>query len=107
MSQNPGRAVTPFQVGFLFGNAYGKAATVRNAMNGFRKAGIYPFNPAVFEDHEFAPEVTDKPESNTLVDGSYQSLLDNAESGEPSAESNDPSAESNDPSAESVEPSAE
>ena len=44
-----------FQLANLFGNAYLKSATAQTAANRLRKAGIYPFNRNIFEDHEFAP----------------------------------------------------
>ena len=59
---HPGRAVTMFQISQLFGLAYGKAASVSCAVNGFRKSGIFPLNPLVFNDADFEPaEVTDRP----------------------------------------------
>lgn len=39
---HPGRAVTQFQVAELFGKAYGRAATVGTAINGFARAGVWP-----------------------------------------------------------------
>ena len=51
-----------FQICQLFGKAYGQAATVGNAVNGFRKTGLFPVNPLVFDDSEFEPaNVTDRP----------------------------------------------
>ena len=59
---NPGRALTMFQISELFGLAYGKAATVRNAISGFTATGIWPLNPLVFTDEDSGPsEVTDNP----------------------------------------------
>ena len=65
MRAHPGRAVTVFQVSRLFGEAYGKAATIATATNAFKKCGIWPCNPNVFEDHEFAgSKTTDRPNTN-------------------------------------------
>ena len=62
MRANPGRGVTLYRVCRLFGIAYGKAATVSTAVNGFRKSGVCPINPMVFNDDDFCPaEVTDRP----------------------------------------------
>ena len=60
LRQHPGRSVTEFQIAALFGSAYTKAATVSNAISGFRKCGINPFNPHIFSDDDFAAsDVTD------------------------------------------------
>lgn len=56
--QNGGRPVTIYQVSELLGKAYARAATVESAMNGFRKAGLYPCDRNVFREHDF-------PHSNT------------------------------------------
>jgi hypothetical protein len=55
MREHPGLAVTQFQVAELLSEAYGKAATLSNAMGGFRKSGIWPVNRNVFTDVDFAP----------------------------------------------------
>ena len=61
MRAHPGRPVTMFQICQLFGKAFGQAATVGNAVKGFRKTGLFPVNPLVFNDSEFEPaNVTDK-----------------------------------------------
>jgi hypothetical protein len=39
---HPGRVVTVYQIGELFGNAYKRAATSELAANGFRATGIFP-----------------------------------------------------------------
>ena len=50
------------QISRLFGLAYGKAAAVSNAVNGFKATGICPFNPLIFPDHVHSPsDVTDIP----------------------------------------------
>ena len=68
LSTHPGRGVTSFQVSHLFGLAYGKAATVNVAVNGFRKAGIFPLNPLDFDNVEFCPaDVTDRPDPGMNV----------------------------------------
>ncbi len=38
--------------------AYFKAATVRNAVKGFKECGIEPHNPLVFSEHDFAAAKT-------------------------------------------------
>jgi hypothetical protein len=55
--------VTVRQVGHLFGKTYRRAATPRNAENGFRDTGIYPFDPNVFAEEEFAAvDTIDRPQ---------------------------------------------
>ena len=50
------------QISSLFWFAYGKATSEScSAVNGFRKAGIFPVNPLIFEESDFCPaEVTDR-----------------------------------------------
>jgi hypothetical protein len=51
---HPGRAVTEYQIGELFGTAYMKAATLQNGVSGFQKSGIEPFCTDLFTDADFA-----------------------------------------------------
>lgn len=61
LRQNPGKAVTQFKIAGLLNQAYLKSAVPSNAINSFKKTGIHPFNPHVFEDWKFAPALaTDK-----------------------------------------------
>jgi len=60
LRQHPGRVITMFQLGAIFGSAYMRAATPLVAENGFKHTGIFPVNRDVFAEHEFAPAtVTD------------------------------------------------
>ena len=52
---NPGKRVNNLELSELFCHAYEQAATVQKAVNGFRSAGIVPFNPDIFGDEDFAP----------------------------------------------------
>lgn len=62
LRRHPGRVVTELQIAEIFSAAYGKAATVQNACNGFRKAGIIPFRRDMFTDEDFAASaITDVP----------------------------------------------
>jgi len=61
LRRHNGRPVTEYQIAELFGIAYGKAATIGNAVSGFRKTGIIPFNPDIFSDEDFvAASVTER-----------------------------------------------
>ena len=57
ISRNEGRAVTQYEISELMGKAYIRAATMSNALSGFRAAGIYPFNDSVFTEADFLEEV--------------------------------------------------
>ena len=58
----PGKVITIYQLGALFGAAYRRSASTSTTINGFAKTGIYPLNPDIFPEHMFAPaETTDKP----------------------------------------------
>lgn len=50
---NPGKTITQFQVSEIFGEAYGRAASIVTATNGFSKTGIWPVDPNVFADSDF------------------------------------------------------
>lgn len=58
LREHPGRVVTQYQIGSLFATAYGKAATIKTATSGFGKCGLFPVNPDIFEEHEYAPSET-------------------------------------------------
>lgn len=53
LRSNPGRKVTQFEVTELLAEAYGRAATLANAANGFRSTGVWPVNRNVFSDADF------------------------------------------------------
>ncbi|CAK8684407.1 unnamed protein product [Clavelina lepadiformis] len=57
MVTNYGKRVQSSQVCGFFCTAYSKAATVQKAVNGFKSAGIMPFNPDIFDETDFAPSM--------------------------------------------------
>lgn len=59
---NPFQPVTDRHIGELLSIAYFQAATVGNAVNGFRSTGIEPYNPLVFTDADFVPSETSERE---------------------------------------------
>ncbi|XP_022198888.1 tigger transposable element-derived protein 6-like [Nilaparvata lugens] len=62
LRNNPGRAITQFQISRLLGESFLRAAVPSTAINGFRKCGIFPFNSDVYHDYDFLPaDVTDIP----------------------------------------------
>lgn len=68
LREHPGKVVTIREIGPLFGEAYLKAATLQNAISGFQKTGIYPFQ-RVFPDDAFsAAETTNRSLSNAKIE---------------------------------------
>jgi hypothetical protein len=53
MVHHPGQAISEYHVASLVNIAYQKAATVAVHVNGFRAAGIYPFDRDIFSDADF------------------------------------------------------
>ena len=82
LQQNPGRVITRFQFSALFSKAWGTAVSPSNIIAGFRKCGVYPFNPSairvleVYEDSEITS--SDVPISDSVssdIDTSPSSTL--------------------------------
>lgn len=67
LTNHPGRVVTHYQVGEIFGKAYAKACKIDTAVNGFRKTGIFPLNENIFCDSPNAPPSTDVNSTTSLV----------------------------------------
>ena len=60
--QIPGCQLVSKELLVFFGEAYNKAASVATAVNGFKAAGIWPVDPSVISEDEFAPsDVTERP----------------------------------------------
>ncbi|KAK9694563.1 hypothetical protein QE152_g33440 [Popillia japonica] len=59
---NQGRPITQKQMSALFHAAYSKVATIQICEKSFTVTGLYPYNPDVFNEDDFAPaEVTNIP----------------------------------------------
>ncbi|KAI4455460.1 hypothetical protein MML48_9g00013268 [Holotrichia oblita] len=55
------RRINQYDMCKLFTPAYLKGATVQNAVKGFQATGIFPYNPNIFRDKDFAPaSLTDR-----------------------------------------------
>ena len=63
LRHHPGRRITVDQLGGLFNAAYVKAATVENAISGFKCTGIIPLNPDVLPESEFLEDPRETPEN--------------------------------------------
>jgi len=62
LREHAGRGVTEGDVAEIFAAAYGQAANMRNAVSGFEKSGLHPYNPDIFTSSDFiAADVTDMP----------------------------------------------
>lgn len=60
--QHPGTPLTIYNVAECFGTAFPLAFTPSNIQNGFKVAGIWPFNDNIFGEDEFLSSyVTDRP----------------------------------------------
>ena len=55
MMKFPGRVVTSDSISSLVGEAWPHAFTPLNVLGGFKKCGIYPFNPGQISDRQTAP----------------------------------------------------
>jgi len=58
MISNPGKRISDYDIAGIFSSAYTRAATMDKGVNGFACTGLYPFNPDVFGDSDFAPSLT-------------------------------------------------
>lgn len=78
LRNNPGKVVTIHEVSTIFGQAYMRAATIENALSGFKQTGIFPYDNHIFPDIAFAAaEVTDCPiteiNANIAVENIHES----------------------------------
>ena len=55
MAKNPGRVMTADVIAALVGETLLQSHTPLNILGGFKKAGIYPFNPGEVSDRQLAP----------------------------------------------------
>jgi len=60
LRSHPGRVVTVYQIGELFGNAYKRAETGEIAANGFRATGLFPCGKNIFRPYDFPLASEDK-----------------------------------------------
>lgn len=58
-----GRVISQYEVARLFGEAYMRAASAQNAINGFKSTGVWPTDRHIFDESDFLPTtLTDRPE---------------------------------------------
>lgn len=67
LRSNPGLVVSTRQVAELFGKAFIQSATMSTAVNGFKKCGVWPYDPQIFTESDFlASMTTDIPGTQNL-----------------------------------------
>jgi hypothetical protein len=89
LRNNPGKTMTIYDIPSVVFGAWQDALSMSNITSGFKKAGIYPYNPDVFTDKDFAPSiVTDRPNptSSATNSSSQNSASYNATSCPPDGE---------------------
>jgi len=68
MTRHVGRRISPFEQAELFSLAYLAVANISKAQSGFLCTGLWPYDPDVYRDEEFAPSlITDEPLSGTVT----------------------------------------
>ncbi|XP_077074282.1 uncharacterized protein LOC143725635 [Siphateles boraxobius] len=66
MKMNPAKAITIYDIPSIVKTAMPTAATPKNITAGFVSTGIWPFNPDIFQECDYAPsQVTDRPDPGT------------------------------------------
>ena len=80
MKQNPGRVITADLLASMVGQAYPTAFTPVNVLSGFKKTGIYPFNPSSVDDRQLVPSnaLSNTPNSSQeqpISEGEVQPML--------------------------------
>lgn len=88
LMHHPGIPMTIYDIPECITSAFQHSMTPINILSGFRKSGIFPYNPDVFTEDDFLPSyVTDRPDpepqpstsSNTITE---LSVLDSSNNGE-------------------------
>jgi hypothetical protein len=79
---HPGRVVTIYQIGELFGNVYKRAATGEIAVNGFQATGLFSCDKNIFRPYDFPLSSEDQDAASVnhpaLVKTSYQPSFSSA-----------------------------
>lgn len=61
MRTNHYTKITPYDVAKLFNLAYGRVTNIKKGISGFKRTGIYPFNPDAYTCHEMHVAVPPTP----------------------------------------------
>lgn len=77
LKSNAGKTLTIFDLPEITKHAFFNAVNPKNIISGFKSAGIYPLNPNIFVDSDFAPAfVTDRPEPTVVSEQPSTSTTD-------------------------------
>ena len=63
MKLNPGKKMSIHDIPSMVRTAFPLATTQNNIQSGFKCSEIWPFNPDVFEEHEYAPSQVTTPQA--------------------------------------------
>ena len=86
MVANPGKRISFYDVAGIFGKAYVRTATPEKAIKGFEMCGLWPFDPEVFQDEDFAAaEVTNEDAPNAAESSRAENATSEPQ-GEPSTQ---------------------
>eukprot|EP00102_Acyrthosiphon_pisum_P013286 XP_008182808.1 PREDICTED: uncharacterized protein LOC103309352 [Acyrthosiphon pisum] len=66
MTMNPGKRMTIYDIPQIKAGSLPDTTSPRNITSGFKVSGIYPFNPNVFREDEFAPSLVTDLEMQTF-----------------------------------------
>lgn len=103
LTNNPGKAISIYNVAELVGSAYVLTVTQKNIISGFQKTGIWPFNSEPFTvDDYMMSSVTDRPVASPCGEVSWQTATIVSETRSASLLENVSNAEVNTNTARSV-----
>ena len=72
MKQHPGRVITTDVLASMIAQAYPTSFTPVNVLSGFKKAGVYPFNPSEVDDRQLAPSTAFQKEKPIPTGTAYE-----------------------------------
>ena len=73
---NPAKPMTIYDIPGLVKTVFPSAMTPRNIQSGFKVTGLWPFNPDIFQECDFAAaQVANRPNPNNVTKGSKHQIL--------------------------------
>lgn len=72
LRNNPGKVMSIYEIPGMVKYAWPLASTPTNITSAFKKTGVWPYDPNIFTDDDFAPSfVTDRKNSLNIVQKRY------------------------------------